>query len=98
MGCCLVGFIALLLPRVAILLLAVFTRFMHDAYDTFLWPVLGFVFMPYTTLTYAYGINANGSIDGLYLVFVVVGVLFDLGHLSGGGIYRPKRRGRRRHA
>jgi len=94
MGCCLIGLIALVLPRVAILLLAIFTRFMHDAYDTFLWPVLGFVFMPYTTLTYAYGINAQGSIDGLYLVLVVVGVLVDLGQLSGGGVYRSSRRRR----
>ena len=72
-------------PRVAILLLAIFTRFMHEAYDTVLWPVLGFFLLPYTTLAYALAINQAGSVEGLYLVLVIVAVLVDLGALSGGG-------------
>jgi hypothetical protein len=40
-----------------------------------LWPLLGFLFMPLTTLSYAFAINSSGSIDGLYLVLVVVTVL-----------------------
>jgi hypothetical protein len=86
MGCCLIGSLAFLLPRIAIATLALFTRYLHDAYDTLLWPVLGFVFMPYTTLAYAYGINTNGGIDGYYVALIVVAALIDLGHFSGGGL------------
>ena len=35
-------------------------------------PLLGFFFMPYTTLAYAWAQNSNGSVDGFYLVAVVV--------------------------
>ena len=41
--------------------------------------------MPLTTLAYAFAINANGSVNGIYLVVVVIAVLIDLGSLGGGG-------------
>ena len=82
---CLVASIAFFFPRLAIVLLVIFGNYIGRAYDTTLWPLLGFFFMPYTTLAYAFGKNANGSIEGLYLVLVIVAVLFDLGSNGGGG-------------
>lgn len=85
---CLAALIALIAPRIAILLLAIFSRFMHEAYDTVVWPILGFFLLPYTTLAYALAINQAGSVEGLYLVLVIIAVFVDLGALSGGGYSR----------
>jgi hypothetical protein len=81
----LVGCFALLFPRVAIVLVVIFSDYIGAAYQTFIWPLLGFVFMPLTTLAYAWAINSSGSVAGLQLVVVVLAVLADLGLLGTGG-------------
>lgn len=93
---CLVALLALAFPRVAIILVVIFSDYIGRAYHTTLWPLLGFIFMPLTTLAYALAINANGSVSGLYLVIVVLAVLCDLGMFGFGA--RAKRRRRRRAA
>jgi len=80
----LVGCLALGTPRVAILLVVLFSDYIGRAYETTLWPVVGFFFMPLTTLSYAFAINSNGEVDGMYLVLVVVTVLLDLGLVGAG--------------
>ena len=80
---CLIGCIALSAPRVAILLVVIFGDYIGRAYDTFVWPMLGFLFMPTTTLAYAWAINSRGSVEGLQLVVVVIAVLIDLGMIGG---------------
>jgi hypothetical protein len=47
---CLVALIAFFFPRLVILILAIFTTYMSSAYQTIIWPVLGFFLLPYTTL------------------------------------------------
>ncbi len=81
---CLVALLALLAPRLVIILLAIFSTYLHSAYQAIIWPILGFFFMPFTTLAYAWAINSNGSVSGFYLIVVVIAVLFDLGALGGG--------------
>ena len=61
----LVGCLALGTPRFAILLVVLFSDYIGSAYETTLWPVLGFFFMPLTTLSYAFAMNSNGSVDGI---------------------------------
>ena len=80
----LVGCLALGTPRVAIVLVILFSNYIGRAYDTTLWPLLGFFFMPLTTHSYAFAINSNGSVDGMHLVLVVVTVLLDLGLVGAG--------------
>ena len=75
----LVGCLALGTPRLAIILVVLFGDYLGRAYDTLLWPVLGFFLMPLTTLSYAFAINANGSVEGVYLALVVITALMDLG-------------------
>ena len=69
-----VGCLALLTPRFAIVLVVIFSDYIGRAYETTLWPFLGFLFLPLTTLAYAWAINANGTVEGIYLVVVVVAV------------------------
>ncbi|MBI1372689.1 MAG: hypothetical protein GC159_07990 [Phycisphaera sp.] len=89
---CLLAILALFLPRLVIALLALFTTYLQNAYQTFLWPLLGFFFMPFTTLAYAWAINAHGSVTGAYLIVVVIAVLLDIGSLGGGEHARRRRR------
>jgi hypothetical protein len=88
---CLIGCLALITPRLAIVLVVIFSDFIGRAYQTMIWPLLGFFFMPLTTLAYAWAINANGSVAGVYLVVVVLAVLMDLGLIGGGEAARRRR-------
>jgi hypothetical protein len=90
---CLLGAFALFVPRLVLFLIWLFSDYLGRAYATVLWPLLGFLFMPLTTLAYAWAMNSNnGSVSGLYLVLVVFAVLIDLGMLGGGEAQRRKRR------
>jgi hypothetical protein len=88
---CLLALIAFFFPRVVILCLAIFTHYLSTAYTNWIWPVLGFFFMPYTTLAYAWAINSHGSVQGGYLVAVILAVLLDLGVIGGGAKVRRTR-------
>ena len=89
---CFLGCLAILTPRIVLVLVWLFSDYLGRAYDSLLWPVLGFIFMPLTTLAYAFAHNqTGGSINGFYLVVVVVAVLIDLGSLGGGGTLGGKR-------
>ena len=80
---CLIALLAIPLPRLAIILVVIFSDYIGAAYSTFLWPLLGFFFMPVTTLAYAWAINSSGSVAGVQLVVVVLAVLIDLGIIGG---------------
>jgi hypothetical protein len=73
------------MPRVVLVLVWLFTGFLGKAYTSVIWPVLGFLFMPLTTLAYAWAKNSSGSVEGYYLAVVVIAALIDLGTLGGGG-------------
>lgn len=87
-----VGCLALLTPRFAILLVVVFSDYIGRAYETTLWPLLGFFILPLTTLAYAWAINSHGSVEGIYLAVVVVAVLVDLGLFGGSASKRRRSR------
>jgi len=90
MGCVLFA-LALLAPRVAMVLIFLLTRWFQDAFGTWLWPVLGFIFLPYTTLAYTAAVlNTGGAITPGWLVLIVIAAIVDLGHWGGG--YRSRRR------
>lgn len=88
---CLLALIAVFFPRIVIVLVFLFSSYLERAYETAIWPVLGFVFMPFTTLAYAFAYHASGGhVVGFPLAVVVIGVLMDLGSLGGGA--RARRR------
>ena len=95
MPCCL-GIVALAFPRVALVAMWL-TGYGGRAFETVLWPVLGFFFLPYTSCAYALAVNETGGIKGWGLAFVIIGVFFDLGShggsASGGAKYRRGRVG-----
>ena len=91
---CLVGCLALVAPRVALVLVWIFGDLLATAYRTTLWPLLGFFCMPVTTLAYAWAwhMEPAGSVQGLGLALVVIAVLMDLGIIGGNARDRKRRR------
>jgi hypothetical protein len=81
---CLVALLAIGFPRVALVLVFLFGGYLDRAYETFLWPFLGFLFMPLTTLAYAWAINTGGSVTGFRLAVVVLAVIMDTGLIRAG--------------
>lgn len=81
---CLLVLLAFFAPRVALAALLVFSHFLERAYETIVWPLLGFFFMPVTTLTYAVALNWGGGMRGFWFFVVLCGALTDLGVLGGG--------------
>jgi hypothetical protein len=88
MGCI---FIILLFafPRLALLLLFLFTGILERAYHGLIIPILGFIFLPLTTLVYAYMINSGYPASGPYLLLLLIAVIIDLG--GHGGAYSRRR-------
>ena len=83
---CLIGCLALFMPRLAIILVAIFSDYLGQAFEhKILWPVLGFLFLPLTTLAYAWAWHqGGGAVSGIGLVVVIVAVLIDLGLVGAG--------------
>lgn len=96
MGCCLLAAFGLLVPRVLLFFMWLLRGdWFAQSFHHWVWPVLGFLFMPYTTLAYMAGmLNNHGHISGGWLVLVIVAVLVDIGHWGGGQRSYRVRRGR----
>lgn len=88
---CLFGCLILAFPRVAIVLLFLFSDYFQRAIPNMIWLILGFVLLPLTTLAYAFAINTNGSVQGIYFVIVLVAVILDLGLHGGAEVSRRRR-------
>ncbi|CAG0989481.1 hypothetical protein PHYC_02207 [Phycisphaerales bacterium] len=89
---CLIAILAFFLPRVVLALIFLTSDYLAKAYQTAIWPLLGFFFFPYTTLAYAFAMHENGGkVSGGYLALVVVAVLLDLGSNGSGERARRKR-------
>jgi hypothetical protein len=82
-------------PRFVIVMLALFSNYLQTAYTGLLIPLLGFLFMPFTTLAYAWAINSTGEVSGLQLVVVIIAVLIDLGVIGGGANRRVRQQAKR---
>ncbi len=91
-GCCLAAGAMLLGPRVFLIGVWLLTNW-YAAFDSRLVALLGWLFLPYTSLAWMYIYFHNaGQVQGGYLVLLILGVLLDLGAFSGS--HRAARRWR----
>ncbi len=88
---CLIVLFALAFPRILLLLLFFFSNYLGTAYQGAVVPLLGFVFLPVTTLAYAWLINAHMPIEGYNLGLLILAVIVDVGSW-GGGAWRHRSR------
>jgi hypothetical protein len=84
MGCLMV-LLALVTPRFIMVILWLFTDYLSRAFESFFWPLLGFFFLPTTTMAYAVAKNAFDGVKGWGLVVLILGIMMDFGSLGGGG-------------
>jgi hypothetical protein len=90
--CCVISALIMAGPRLAIFIwwLVDKLRF-EEAFNGILWPIVGFLFAPWTTLAYLF-VYSNG-VNGLDWLWIAIGILIDLGAYTSGG-YGSRRRGR----
>ncbi len=80
---CLVLLIGATFPRLAIVLLELFSGFNDRAFTSFWTGFAGFILLPYTTLFYVLMENWQDPIDGFGWFVVALGFVFDLSHYAG---------------
>ena len=87
--CCLVTILVFLGPRAGILVWWLFDMSRWEsAFDTFLWPLLGAIFLPWTLL--AYVLVFPGGVEGLDWLWILLGILLDVLFYAGGGFGRSR--------
>lgn len=94
---CLLGCLAVAFPRVALALVWLLgpSGYLTRPFPGAIWAVLGFLFLPTTTLAFAYATNSIAPAGGLSpfgWLLVVLGLLVDLGFIGGGRKAARRRR------
>jgi len=91
--CCFFTLLAFLGPRIA----GIFWWLIQPvrwnlAFSSWIWPVLGLIFVPWTTIMYV--ILAPGGIVGIWeWLFLGLAVFFDISSYAGGGFGNKDRIG-----
>jgi hypothetical protein len=79
LGCgCLIALLAGVAPRAVIILAWLFSDRWDLVWDTWIWPLLGFIFLPYTTIMYILVWNIARGISGWDWMWIGLGLLMDL--------------------
>lgn len=89
--CCVLSILAVFGARLAaVAWYFVDTPRWSAAFSSIWWPILGVIFLPWTTMAYVL-MSPDGGVDGLQWAVVVLGLLIDLGALGGGNYSRRNR-------
>ncbi|MDE3196826.1 MAG: hypothetical protein KGN84_10810 [Acidobacteriota bacterium] len=88
---CLLVFGVLLFPRFILVAMWLFSHMIERAYHGLLIPVLGFIFLPITTIVYAWLASNRMPIEGFNLILLIVAVLLDAGSHGGSARYSHRR-------
>ena len=87
---CLLLILFVAFPRVALVLIFLFSNYLQRAYHGLLLPLIGFLFLPLTTLAYAWMVNSGLPTTGTNLLILILAVIIDLGGLGGGAYHRSR--------
>ena len=89
---CFLLLVILTFPRLALMLMWFTSTYLQRAYhENLVLPVIGFLFLPLTTIVYAWELNSAMPTEGINLLWLLLAVIIDLGGL-GGGAHRQSRR------
>jgi hypothetical protein len=88
---CLLLIAVLAFPRVVLVLMFLFSNYLQRAYHGLILPILGFIFLPLTTIAYAWMVNSHMPIEGINLLLLIIAVVIDVGGLGGGEWHRRRR-------
>lgn len=86
MGCMLamIGF----LPRATLVILWITTDLVDRPFNTFVWPLLGLIFLPFTTLLLVLTWSPTDHLGGGRWLWIVLGLLIDLTHYGTSAMRR----------
>jgi hypothetical protein len=88
MGCLLAVF-AGMFPRFALIIFWIARPERMDAtFTTFLWPLLGIIFLPFTTLIYVLLWSPGTGVTGSDWLWIALAVFLDLAHWSASASQR----------
>lgn len=91
--CCVISSILFIGPRAGVLLWWLLNplRF-RVVFGNFLWPILGTIFLPFTTLAYLVLYKTGiGGLVGLDWLWIAIAVLVDFSSYGGGYFSRKNR-------
>jgi hypothetical protein len=80
--CCLLLVLFAFGPRLALALEWIFGNRIQLAFDGWWWPLLGLIFLPWTTLMYVI-VWGVGGVHGAAWIAVAIGVLLDVASYTG---------------
>jgi len=77
MGCLFI-LIAAISPRLGVIFLWAFTNYVNVAFTNWIWPLLGLIFLPWTTLLYVLVAAPVGGISFWGWLMVLLGLIMDI--------------------
>lgn len=80
--CCLALTAGFLGPRIALFIWWLFGNKVDVAFDTWIWPLLGLVFLPWTTLAYVVAWGPIDAVSGAGWLLVALGFAADIATYS----------------
>ena len=89
--CCLLLLAGFVGPRFALAVWWIFGSRVDAAFSTWVWPLLGLLFLPWTTLGYLLAWGPLHGVSGAGWLLVALGVVLDLGSSSGRAAQRRRR-------
>jgi hypothetical protein len=85
MGCCIFAVAASFFPRIALLFMWIFTDYVTRAFDGLIWPLLGLIFLPFTTIMFCLVYSpVAGGVVGANWIWVFLGLLLDISSYASG--------------
>jgi hypothetical protein len=89
---CLFAIFAAFFPRIALFMVwLVRPRLVDAAFDSWIWPLLGIIFLPFATLMYVIFYATGGALSGWEWFWVVIAGCLDVAHLAAGVFQRMRR-------
>ena len=86
MGCgCFVVLLGSAFPRLALVITWIFTDRVDIAFDGWVLPLAGLIFLPYTTFFYVLAFAPIAGVTGFGWFLVVLGFLLDVSSYAGSG-------------
>jgi hypothetical protein len=89
---CLISLLLTFVPRLILLIMWLATPLVNLAIDNRLVTLLGFIFLPFTTLAYVLAWDAIDGVTTAGWLLVIVGLLLDLGTYAVSGYFTRARR------
>ncbi len=80
---CFVFLLAIFAPRLALAFVWIFGNRVELAFDSWFWPLLGLIFLPWTTLAYVFMWTPGTGVEGAEWIVIGLAVAIDISSLMG---------------